>query len=65
MPYLSFFVQKLEDKIFDLTGRRDLNTEYTIFYPKILRMLVMQVWIQDSKDNLTDGEKQHKDAQVC
>jgi len=30
-PYLSFFVQRLEDEIFDSTGRRDLNTKYTIF----------------------------------
>ena len=30
-PYLSFFVPRFEDEIFDLTGRRDLNTEYAIF----------------------------------
>jgi len=30
-PYLSFFVQRFEDEIFDLMGRRDLNTKYTIF----------------------------------
>jgi len=30
-PYLSFFVRRFEDEIFDLTGRRDLNTKYTIF----------------------------------
>jgi len=30
-PYLSFFVRRLEDEIFDSTGRRDLNTKYTIF----------------------------------
>ena len=30
-PYLSFFVWRLEDEIFDSTGRRDLNTKYTIF----------------------------------
>jgi len=30
-PYLSFFVWRLEDKIFNSTGRRDLNTKYTIF----------------------------------
>jgi len=30
-PYLSFFVWRFEDEIFDSTGRRDLNTKYTIF----------------------------------
>jgi len=30
-PYLSFFVRRFEDEIFDLMGRRDLNTKYTIF----------------------------------
>jgi len=29
--YLSFFVWRLEDEIFDSTGRIDLNTKYTIF----------------------------------
>ena len=46
-PYLSFFVQRLEDEIFDQTGRRDLNTEYTIFdlrcYENACEMLVMQL----------------------
>jgi len=35
-PCLSVFVRRFEDEIFDLTGRRDLNIEYTIFDPKIL-----------------------------
>jgi len=30
-PYLSFFVRRFEEEIFDSTGRRDLNTKYTIF----------------------------------
>jgi len=30
-PYLSFFVRRFEDEIFDSTGRRDLNTKYIIF----------------------------------
>jgi len=30
-PYLSFFVRRFEDGIFDSTGWRDLNTKYTIF----------------------------------
>jgi len=30
-PYLSFFIRIFEDGIFNLMGRRDLNTEYTIF----------------------------------
>lgn len=34
-PYWSFFVPRLEYEIFDSTGRRDLNTEYNIFDPKI------------------------------
>jgi len=46
-PYLSFFVRRFEDEIFDLTGRRDLNTEYTIFdlrcYENACEMLVMQL----------------------
>ena len=39
-PYLSFFVWRLEDKIFNLTGRRDLNTKYTIFDLRCYEMLV-------------------------
>jgi len=35
-PYLSFFVWKLEDEIFDLTGQRNLNTKYAYFWPKML-----------------------------
>jgi hypothetical protein len=35
-PYLSFFVRRFEDEIFDLTGRRYLNTKYTNFGPKML-----------------------------
>jgi len=30
-PYLSFFVRRFEDEIFDSISRRDLNTKYTIF----------------------------------
>jgi len=35
-PYLSFFVRRFEDGIIDLTDRRDLNTKYTNFGPKML-----------------------------
>jgi len=55
-PYLSFFVRRLEDEIFDSTGRRDLNTEYTIFDPKIPKVLVMYVWMQADKGDLTGKE---------
>jgi len=58
-PYLSFFVRRPEDEIFDSTSRRDLNTEYTIFYPKMLRVLVMKVWMQDDKGGLT-GDRHNK-----
>jgi len=51
-PYLSFFVRRLEDKIFDSTDRRDLNTKYTIFDLRCYEMLVMQLWMQDGKDDL-------------
>ena len=44
-PYLSFFARRLEDEIFDLTGRRDLNTEYAIFDLRCYEMLMMQVWM--------------------
>jgi len=27
-------------------------------------MLVMQIWMQDDKDDLTDGEQQQHDTQV-
>jgi len=40
-PYLSFFVRKFEDGIFDLAGRKDLNTQYTIFDLKCYEMLMM------------------------
>jgi len=43
-PYLSFFVRILEDEIFDLTGRRDLNTEYAIFNLRCYEMLVKCSW---------------------
>jgi len=39
-PYLSFFVWRFEDGIFDLTGRRDLNTEYAIFDLRCYEMLM-------------------------
>ena len=35
-PYLSFFIWRLEDEIFDLIGRRDLNTKYAYCWPKML-----------------------------
>jgi len=41
-PYLSFFVRRFEDEIFDSTGRRDLNTKYTIFDLICLWMLEME-----------------------
>jgi len=43
-PYLSFFVRRLEDKIFNLTGRRDLNKEYTIFDLRCYEMMVKCLW---------------------
>jgi len=52
-PYLSFFVRRFEDEIFDSTGRRDLNTKSTIFDLRCLWMLVMQLWMQDGEDILT------------
>jgi len=52
--YLSFFVRRFEDGIFELTGRRDLNTEYAIFDLRYYEMLMMQVWMQDDKDDLTE-----------
>jgi len=35
-PYLCFFARRLEDEIFDSMGRKDLNTKYTNFGPKML-----------------------------
>jgi len=43
-PYLSFFVRRFEDEIFDLTSWRDLNTKYTIFYLRCHEMLVKCSW---------------------
>jgi len=31
-PYLSFFVRRFEDEMFDSTGRRDLNTKVHQFW---------------------------------
>jgi len=52
-PYLSFFVRRFEDEIFELTGWRDLNTEYVIFDLRCYEMLMMSVWMQNGKDDLT------------
>jgi len=57
-PYLSLFVRRFEDEIFDSTGRRDLNTKYTIFDLRCLWMLGMQLWMQDGEDNST-GTRNH------
>jgi len=62
-PYLSFFVRRLEDKIFDSTGRRDLNIKYTIFDLRCLWMIVMQLWMQDGEDVLT-GMRNHNGIPV-
>jgi len=40
-PYLSFFVRRFEDEIFDLMGRKDLNKKVNQFWPKTLWMRVM------------------------
>jgi len=56
--YLSFFVQRLEDEIFDSTGRRDLNTKYTIFYLRCYECLWCNLWMQDDEDVLT-GTRNH------
>ena len=62
-PYLSFFVWRFEDEIFDLTGRRDVNTKYTIFDLRCLWMLVMQLWMQDGEVTLT-GTRNHNGIPV-
>jgi hypothetical protein len=63
-PYLSFFVRRLKGEVFDLTGRRDLNTNYTNFGPKMIwnacEMLVMQLWMQDGKNDL-NGNKNNNE----
>jgi len=50
--YLSFFVQRFEDEIFDSTGRRDLNTKYTIFDLRCYECL----WC-----NMNAGRRRHFD----
>jgi len=57
-PYLSFFVRRFEDELFDSTGRRDLNTKYTIFDLRCLSMLGMQLWMQDGED-ISTGTRNH------
>jgi len=52
-PYSSFFGWRFEDEIFNSMDRRDVNTEYTIFDLRCCEMLVMQLWMQDNKDDLT------------
>jgi len=52
-PYLSFFVWRLEDEIFDSTRRRDLNTKYTIFDLRRYERLWCNLWMQDGEDLLT------------
>jgi len=43
-PYISFFVRRFEDEIFDSTSRKDLNTKYTIFDLRCYEMLVKCSW---------------------
>ena len=66
-PYLSFFARRFEDEIFDLTGRRNLNTKYTNFGPKMIwnacEMLMMQLWMHDQKW-LDWEQKQQRDTQI-
>jgi len=57
-PYSSFFVRSFEDEIFDSTGRRDLNTKYTIFDLRCCECLWCNYECRTTKNILT-GTRNH------
>jgi len=64
MPYLSFFVRRFGDEILYLTGRRDLNTEYTVFDLRCYENVVDAVMNAGHQGWLDWNEKQQWNTQI-